>query len=83
MRGATRDGGSWPSNLPRAQRCFHVCNRPRAAPVVLLGHESQGIPDHVVAEADQCVDIPMVGRGASLNVAVAGSLVLYRLTGLF
>jgi tRNA G18 (ribose-2'-O)-methylase SpoU len=51
--------------------------------IVLLGHETEGIPDHVVAEADQCVEIPMVGRGASLNVAVAGSLVLYRLAGLF
>jgi tRNA G18 (ribose-2'-O)-methylase SpoU len=28
-----------------------------------------------------CVEIPMVGKGASLNVAVAGSLVLYRLAG--
>jgi hypothetical protein len=27
------------------------------------------------------VEIPMVGTGASLNVAVAGSLVLYRLAG--
>ena len=60
---------------------------PRLAPasgrtVVLLGHEHEGIPDAVVAEADCCVEIPMVGRGASLNVAVAGSLVLYRLAGL-
>jgi hypothetical protein len=36
----------------------------------------------LVDEADECVEIPMVGRGASLNVAVAGSLVLYRLAGL-
>ena len=50
--------------------------------VVLLGHEHEGIPDDLVAEADDCVEIPMVGRGASLNVAVAGSLVLYRLAGL-
>jgi hypothetical protein len=35
-----------------------------------------------LAEADDCVEIPMIGRGASLNVAVAGSLVLYRLAGL-
>jgi tRNA G18 (ribose-2'-O)-methylase SpoU len=28
------------------------------------------------------VEIPMVGRGVRLNVAVAGSLVLYRLAGL-
>lgn len=27
-------------------------------------------------------EIPMVGHGASLNVAVAGSLVLYRLAGM-
>ena len=50
--------------------------------VVLLGHEHKGIPDDLVASADTCVEIPMVGQGASLNVAVAGSLVLYRLAGL-
>jgi tRNA G18 (ribose-2'-O)-methylase SpoU len=50
--------------------------------VVLLGHEWHGIPHDQVAAADTCVEIPMVGRGASLNVAVAGSLVLYRLAGL-
>jgi tRNA (guanosine-2'-O-)-methyltransferase len=50
--------------------------------VVLLGHEHHGVPDDLVAAADDCVEIPMVGRGASLNVAVAGSLVLYRLAGL-
>jgi len=50
--------------------------------VVLLGHEWHGIPDEHVEAADVCVEIPMVGRGASLNVAVAGSLVLYRLAGM-
>jgi tRNA G18 (ribose-2'-O)-methylase SpoU len=51
--------------------------------VILLGHETQGVPAEHVAAADLCVEIPMVGIGASLNVAVAGSLVLYRLAGLF
>lgn len=50
--------------------------------VVLLGHEWHGIPDDQVEAADLCVEIPMVGRGGSLNVAVAGSLVLYRLAGM-
>lgn len=50
--------------------------------VVLLGHERQGVPDDVWPLLDAVVEIPMVGRGASLNVAVAGSLVLYRLAGL-
>jgi tRNA (guanosine-2'-O-)-methyltransferase len=49
---------------------------------VLLGHEWHGIPDDQVETADMCIEIPMIGRGASLNVAVAGSLVLYRLAGL-
>jgi tRNA (guanosine-2'-O-)-methyltransferase len=31
---------------------------------------------------DLVVEIPMVGTGSSLNVAVAGSLVLYKLSGL-
>ncbi|AIY17349.1 TrmH family RNA methyltransferase [Pimelobacter simplex] len=60
---------------------------PRLAPareptVVLLGHEHHGVPDEIVEEVDECVEIPMVGVGSSLNVAVAGSLVLYRLAGL-
>ncbi|MGZ4299820.1 MAG: TrmH family RNA methyltransferase [Solirubrobacteraceae bacterium] len=50
--------------------------------VVLLGHEISGVPAEHVEAADACVEIPMVGVGASLNVAVAGSLVLYRLAGL-
>ncbi|MDX6689602.1 MAG: hypothetical protein QOG15_1059 [Solirubrobacteraceae bacterium] len=54
----------------------------RERTIVLLGHETEGVPDEHVLAADLCVEIPMVGTGASLNVAVAGSLVLYRLAGL-
>lgn len=50
--------------------------------IVLLGHEHGGVPDDAWDVVDEVVEIPMVGRGASLNVAVAGSLVLYRLAGL-
>ena len=60
---------------------------PRLAPaqvptLLLLGHEHHGVPDEVLDEVDECVEIPMVGHGSSLNVAVAGSLVAYRLAGL-
>ncbi len=61
--------------LPRLQAA-------RERTVVLLGHEHHGVPDDVLDTVDECVEIPMVGVGASLNVAVAGSLVLYRLAGL-
>ena len=50
--------------------------------VVLLGHEHEGLPHEVWPYLDQVVEIPMMGVGGSLNVAVAGSLVLYKLAGL-
>lgn len=50
--------------------------------VMVLGHEKTGIPDEALSYLDSAVEIPMIGRGGTLNVAVAGSLVLYRLAGL-
>ncbi|GAB3924436.1 TrmH family RNA methyltransferase [Kribbella albertanoniae] len=50
--------------------------------IAVLGHERTGIPPEAVDQLDVVVEIPMVGTGSSLNVAVAGSLVLYRLAGL-
>lgn len=50
--------------------------------VVVLGHESTGIPLEALDLLDRAVEIPMIGTGQSLNVAVAASLVLYRLAGL-
>jgi tRNA (guanosine-2'-O-)-methyltransferase len=54
----------------------------RRRTVILLGHEHSGLPDEVWPFLDQVVEIPMTGMGSSLNVAVAGSLVLYKLAGL-
>ncbi|GAB3979433.1 TrmH family RNA methyltransferase [Plantactinospora veratri] len=54
----------------------------RRRTVVVLGHESTGIPPEALDSLDAAVEIPMVGTGLSLNVAVAGSLVLYKLAGL-
>ena len=54
----------------------------RERTVLVLGHERTGIPAEALDLLDEVVEIPMVGSGASLNVAVAGSLVLYRLAGL-
>ena len=53
----------------------------RERTIVVLGHEHSGIPDDAMELLDVAVEIPMIGTGASLNVAVAGSLVLYRLAG--
>jgi tRNA (guanosine-2'-O-)-methyltransferase len=53
----------------------------RQPTIAVLGHEQTGIPADALDLLDEAVEIPMIGRGASLNVAVAGSLVLYRLAG--
>jgi tRNA (guanosine-2'-O-)-methyltransferase len=54
----------------------------RRRTVMVLGHEATGIPPEVLDLLDGAVEIPMIGTGSSLNVAVAGSLVLYKLAGL-
>lgn len=54
----------------------------RTRTVVVLGNEGSGIPAEAMEFLDTAVEIPMVGTGHSLNVAVAGSLVLYKVAGL-
>lgn len=49
--------------------------------VIVLGNESQGIPQEALDLAHEVVEIPMKGVGNSLNVAVAGSLVAYKWAG--
>ncbi len=64
-----------------------LCGLPTFRPlvertVVVLGHERAGIPPEALDLLDDVVEIPMVGTGTTLNVAVAGSLVLYKTAGL-
>ncbi|MET1754717.1 RNA methyltransferase [Novosphingobium sp. RD2P27] len=51
---------------------------PYQAPCFLLvGNESQGLPDTYEAQCDLRVTIPMRGRADSLNAAVAGAVLAY------
>jgi tRNA (guanosine-2'-O-)-methyltransferase len=50
--------------------------------IMVLCHESTGIPPVALDLLDCAVEIPMVGTRHSLNVAVAGSRMLYKLAGL-
>jgi RNA methyltransferase, TrmH family len=47
--------------------------------LVLLGNEGAGLPESLLAAADQAVRIPMTGTAESLNVAAAAAVVLYEL----
>jgi tRNA (guanosine-2'-O-)-methyltransferase len=79
-----RDAGSRVVGVELAENAVRLADLPpaRERTVMILGHERTGIPAEALDLLDEVVEIPMVGAGASLNVAVAGSLVLYRLTGL-
>jgi tRNA G18 (ribose-2'-O)-methylase SpoU len=81
---AQRDRGSAVVGVELADDAGRLGDLPpaRRRTIMVLGHESDGIPDEALPLLDIIVEIPMVGTGLSLNVAVAGSLVLYRLSGL-
>jgi tRNA (guanosine-2'-O-)-methyltransferase len=74
----------WPLHgVELADEAIRLADLPaaRGRTVAVLGHEQTGIPPEAFDLLDLVVEIPMIGTGASLNVAVAGSLVLYRLAG--
>ena len=51
---------------------------PYAAPCfILIGNESQGLPESYEAQCDLRVTMPMRGRADSLNAAVAGAVLAY------
>ncbi|NUR70836.1 MAG: TrmH family RNA methyltransferase [Hamadaea sp.] len=81
---AERAAGSHLLGVELADEAIRLGDLPaaRRRTVAVLGHEASGIPPEAIDLLDRCVEIPMVGIGTSLNVAVAGSLVLYRLAGL-
>jgi tRNA G18 (ribose-2'-O)-methylase SpoU len=47
---------------------------------LLLGEEVKGISKDLLAECDDLVEIPMVGKKESFNVSVATGIALYGLT---
>jgi tRNA (guanosine-2'-O-)-methyltransferase len=81
---AERASGSHIVGVELADEAVRLADVPaaRRRTVMVLGHEANGIPAEALDLLDLAVEIPMVGTGHSLNVAVAGSLVLYKLAGL-
>jgi tRNA (guanosine-2'-O-)-methyltransferase len=79
-----RAGGSLIVGVELADEAIRLGDLPaaRQRTIAVLGHERTGIPPEALDLLDVAVEIPMIGTGATLNVAVAGSLVLYRLAGL-
>ena len=82
--GDQRSAGARVVGVELAEEAVRLADLPaaRQRTIAVLGHERTGIPPEALDLLDLAVEIPMVGSGKSLNVAVAGSLVLYRLAGL-
>jgi tRNA (guanosine-2'-O-)-methyltransferase len=79
-----RNAGKRVLGIELADEAIRLADLPaaRAPTIAVLGHERHGIPPDALDLLDQAVEIPMIGHGSTLNVAVAGSLVLYKLAGL-
>ncbi len=45
---------------------------------VVVGNELEGVSSEFIDKADVVVDIPMSGKGVSLNVSVSAGIILYR-----
>ncbi|GAA1783085.1 TrmH family RNA methyltransferase [Luedemannella flava] len=82
--GRERRAGARVLGVELADEAIRLADLPaaRGRTIVVLGHEATGIPPESLDLLDAVVEIPMIGTGTSLNVAVAGSLVLYRLSGM-
>ncbi|HJY57026.1 MAG TPA: TrmH family RNA methyltransferase [Streptosporangiaceae bacterium] len=78
-----RSAGARIVGVELAEEAVRLADLPaaRERTIAVLGHEQTGIPPEALDLLDVAVEIPMIGSGKSLNVAVAGSLVLYRLAG--
>ncbi len=48
----------------------------RSDDIILLGRESAGVPAHVVQTVDASVTIPMAQNVRSLNIAIAGAMII-------
>jgi TrmH family RNA methyltransferase len=60
----------------RNAKCMHDVDL-RQPVVLIIGGEGAGLPDRLVAAADDRVSIPMSGQVNSLNAAVASALLVY------
>ena len=54
--------------------------KPHEKTIVLLGEEVRGIPEELLSQCEDIIEIPMVGKKESFNVSVATGIALYQLS---
>ncbi len=70
--------GSSPAGL-LDYRSFRTHGQCRWPAVLVVGSEKRGLTDQLAEACDFVVRIPMLGRGDSINAAVAAGILLYEL----
>jgi tRNA (guanosine-2'-O-)-methyltransferase len=68
---------SYAVEITAAARAYHEVEFAERSAFV-LGNEEHGITRDALAACQEAVYLPMLGKGASLNVHVAGAVVAYR-----
>lgn len=72
-------------SVPYYKEAARLAREPRAGAVadarvaIVLGNEVKGLPPSILRAADRVLEIPMLGKKESLNVAVAFGIVAYGL----
>jgi tRNA G18 (ribose-2'-O)-methylase SpoU len=68
--------------VPYYQEAMRLARRDDARDAhiaIILGNEVRGLPLSILRVADRILEIPMIGRKESLNVAVAFGIVVFGL----
>lgn len=76
VRWASHVSATLVGTSPRADKSYREARYPRPT-VLMLGSEAKGLTDEEMISCHEMVGIPMSGHRDSLNVAVAGAVVLY------
>ena len=76
-----KEAGVWVAGLDQGEDTTLIWTANLTGPLALVvGGEGEGIGRLVREQCDYLVGLPMAGRVASLNAAVAGSVALYEIT---
>ncbi|ALM56670.1 RNA methyltransferase [Staphylococcus equorum] len=73
------EGGVYGTALDNAVPYNQIQSEEKFA--LLLGNEGEGVNPELLSKTSQNLTIPIYGKAESLNVAIAGSIVMYHLKG--
>ena len=77
---ALKAAGVWVVGLEESSEAKHVEDMNLNGPMaVVVGNEGEGIRQLIRRSCDEIVRLPMIGKIESLNAAVAGSIILYKI----